>query len=111
MCRTYRHGETPEEAAVRELFEETGIKVSLNELRYVDTFKHLSPNNHHYKYTYFIKTEMNIQDMVMQLEEVSELKYISLEEFEKRIDVNDESFAFSNKEYVKIIIQVLKNVG
>lgn len=33
-------GETPQEAAVRELFEETGIKINKEDLNYIGTFKY-----------------------------------------------------------------------
>lgn len=101
-------GETPEDAAVRELCEETGIKVNKNELIYIDTFKNKNENNYHYKYTYFIETTKTIKEMKMQEEEVSELRYITFEEFEGRLFGGDESFAFSNKQYVRIILDVLK---
>jgi len=101
-------GEMPEDAAVRELFEETGIKIDKRELRYIDTFKNKNESNYHYKYTYFITTTKKIDEMVMQLEEVSDLKYISFDEFYKSLDENDDRFAFSNKEYVRTVLKVLK---
>ncbi|NCD07342.1 MAG: NUDIX domain-containing protein, partial [Spirochaetia bacterium] len=33
-------GETPQEAATRELFEETGIKINKEDLNYIGTFKY-----------------------------------------------------------------------
>ena len=90
-------GEQPIEAAIRELYEETGIKVIANELEMIGLFKNEQSNNNHYKYTYLIKTNKEINDMTMQEEEVSELKYITIKELEEMIANQDENLTFSKK--------------
>lgn len=44
-------------------------------------------------------------------EEVSELKYITLDELEKLIATQDDSLTFSKKHYAKPILNFLKEVN
>lgn len=103
-------GERPEEAAVRELFEETGIKVNENELNFIDMYVNEQEENNCFKYTYYIQTSKKISEMVMQVEEVSELKFITMDELEDVIRTQDEDWTFSKKFYAKLIVDKLKEV-
>ena len=103
-------GEKPEMAAIRELEEETGIKIAIDDLIAIDVFKNKQNENNHFKYTYLVFTNKKIQEMTMQKEEVSELKYITLKELEDMIINEDEMLTFSKKYYAKIILKFLKEI-
>lgn len=100
--------ETPKHCAVRELFEETGIQITEEDLIYIDTFKCEHKENNHFKYTYLVYTNMKINEMVIQEEEVSELKYVSIQELEKLIDAKDNNLTFADKYYAPIILEFVK---
>lgn len=101
-------GEEPKVAAIRELEEETGLKVEEKDLIDIDVFVNKQKENNHFKYTYLIFTNREIEEMTMQEEEVSELKYITLTELENMILNEDESLTFSKKYYAKLILKFLK---
>ena len=76
----------------------------------IDVFKNKQNENNHFKYTYLVFTNKKIQEMTMQKEEVSELKYITLKELEDMIINEDEMLTFSKKYYAKIILKFLKEI-
>lgn len=100
--------ETETQSAVREIFEETGIKLEEKDLEYIDLYVNDVVGNKHFKYIYFARTNMKISEMVMQEEEVSELKYITLKELRKIVEEENPDYTFSNKSYMKKIIKILK---
>ena len=99
-----------EVAALRELFEEVGLEVTRAELIPIGVFRSESANNNHYKYTYLVKTDKKINEYVMQEEEVSELKYVTIAELEKMIENEDEDLTFSRKYYARLIIDKIKEI-
>ena len=103
-------GEEIEVAALRELNEEVGLEATKDELIPLGVFRSEAANNNHYKYTYLVKTDKKITEYVMQVEEVCELKYITLDELEKIIKEKDENVTFSGKYYAKIILSKLKEI-
>jgi len=99
-----------EVAALRELFEEVGLKASMEELIPIGVFKSDFDNNNHYKYTYLVRTNIDISEYILQEEEVSEVKYVTLNELEKMIENKDENLSFSSKYYARIILDKLKEI-
>ena len=80
-------GEDPISSALREIEEEIGLKISEEALMKIGTFKekfhhkkNYIDNEVHQIYVSLLKTD--IQNLKIQIEEVSEIKLISLEEFE-----------------------------
>jgi len=89
--------ETLEEAAIRELKEETGINVDLNDLYF---FKHYSspdrdPRGHHITHVFFTYLK-DICELKADQQEIKEVKFIPLHEIP--------DLAFDHK---KIIIEYL----
>lgn len=99
--------ETELETAVREVFEETGIELKESDLEYVDLYVNDVEGNKHFKYIYFARTSMKISDMIMQ-EEVSELKYITIQELKKIVEEKNPDYTFSDKPYMKNILKLLE---
>ena len=91
--------ETPEQAGVRELFEETGIKVKTEELKLIDTYlnKVKLDNNtfiNHFTYLFLVQKDININNIKMKKSEVSSAIFIDKKKY---IEL------FNNKEVVEAI--------
>lgn len=108
-------GEDFDEAIVREIKEELGIEVSIEELQPLAIFKQpfenqTTTNNNYTKY-YFYATNRKIEDYTICLEELSELKYITLEEMEQKVETKDESCSYARRDEMKKVVALLKNIN
>lgn len=85
-------GEFGRQALIREIKEELGIDVNEDEIKYMlgSTSKNISGNiiNNHYNECYIILKDIDISKVVLQKEEVSEVKYFPKDELLKRIENN-----------------------
>lgn len=102
-------GEEPMDVAKRETLEEIGLQLEDNDLEFLFLEKSERKCNNHFKYMYYVKTNKKISEFVIQKEELSELKYISLKKFEDVIERRDEKYVFSNGKYIPKLISILKN--
>ncbi len=116
-CLTTGHvelGEEYDKAAIRELKEELEIEIKEEELTPLGIFKQSIKsgkviNNSFMKY-YFYKTNKKLEDYTIQLEELSEIKYISFNEIVRVINEKDENYIFANKEIMQDILKLLKEI-
>lgn len=108
-------GEDFEEAMIREIREELGIEVALEELTPLATFKEAFENetttNNNYTRYYFYATNRKIEDYTICLEELSELKYITIEEMEEAVEKKDENCSYARRGEMKEVIKLLKNIN
>lgn len=108
-------GEDFEEAMIREIREELGIEVALEELTPLATFKETFENetttNNNYTRYYFYETNRKIEDYTICLEELSELKYITIEEMEEAVEKKDENCSYARRGEMKEVIKLLKNIN
>lgn len=82
-------GETVEEGALREIEEELGIKANINDLELIRIF----PVSHRYKeitnkeffYFYLYPFNVDPESLMLQQEEVQEVKFMHVEELEKAL--------------------------
>lgn len=86
--------ELPIHTALRELEEEIGIKFKPTDLKYVMTLKDIEFGNNNLLNrrnldTYLLKTDVTIDEMTLQEEEVAEVKWFPEEEYKKRFLEND----------------------
>ena len=102
-------GENPLQAAIREIFEEIGLKLKEENLEFLFLEKINASNNNHFKYIYYAKTNKKISEFAIQEDELSELKYISFGEFENIIKTQNKEYAFSKSTYIPKLISILKN--
>lgn len=107
-------GETVEVSVVRELEEELGFKVTIDdlELMWIEKKYNEFPNgrkNYNFQYMYFLKVNWKIEDYKIQLDELSEVKYITFNEFEKIIETKDPNVTFSRQNYTARLLKELKN--
>ncbi len=95
-------GEMPRTAMLRELEEESGLKLTNNDLIFLGLEKTVESNidgsRYHnvFSYVYLIKTINKIEEYVFDTDEVSEGKYISIDELKQLFLNKDKSLAFLN---------------
>ncbi len=91
-------GETSFETAIKEFYEELGVKAEQDKLRLVDTFK--SPSittnkgntiyNNHFVDLYISEQIIDLDKINLQIEEVSQVKFFTISEFERMVKSRDE---------------------
>ena len=105
-------GETVESAIIRELEEELGIKVGIEKLEFISIYKKQNElddiKNYNFQYMYFLKTNLKIENYKIQLEELSDIKYIPFTEFEDIVKNEDQSVTFSKQKYMTELIEILR---
>ena len=79
-----KHGETPEEGIITEVKEELGIDISNNEIIEFDSGRDLKDC---YK-MYYTKMDLDLSKLNIQKEELSEVKWFSLEELQDMVNNN-----------------------
>lgn len=105
-------GEEPDIAILRETYEEIGLELDKTDIDFLfvkKIEKKFSDDwyNNHFKYFYFTKTDKKISEFKVQKEELSELKYITIEELEEIVKNKDDNYTFSRSYYMNDIIGYL----
>ena len=87
-------GEFGRQALIRETKEELGIEINDNDIKYLVGSTSINKQgyiiNKHYNECYLITKNINISNIKVQKDEVSEVKYFSKDELLKRISNNYE---------------------
>lgn len=96
----------------REILEELGVEIkdfSKIEIAKIQT-KHNNSNtiNNYFAYVFFAKVDYDIKDYTIQKDELSELKYITLEELEEIVKNKDNNYTFSDRDNTNIIEYLYK---
>lgn len=71
-------GETTQLAAVREVQEELGIYLNMDEIKYFTTYQ----AKNYFMDLFIVKREIDVKDLRLQLDEVSDVKLVTQQEFE-----------------------------
>lgn len=102
--------ETPEEAAVREIYEELGIKVEEDDLKLIDTYlnkvklsKEIYIN--HFTYLFVVQKDISIDDIVMQKSEVSDIMFVNKKEY---IDLLNNGDMVEAIKYCNMVLKYIK---
>ena len=104
-------GEFGRQALIREAKEELGIQIVDEDIKYLlgSTSVNIKGDivNKHYNECYLITKSIDISDIVLQKEEVAEVKYFSKEELIKRINNNYENLTDKTGvwNFLKIILE------
>lgn len=102
-------GESLESAALRELKEEVGIDITINDLKpFAEREFTIRDSNSHVTYFYYTKSNLNEKDFIIQKEELSEVKWFNIDEVIDMIKSKDDSTVF-RKERLSLF-EELKNV-
>jgi len=103
--------EDAEAAAKRELFEEVGLICDL-EFLFIEKVPTKRANNNiednKFMYMFFAKTSKKPEDFNIQYDELSEVKYISMNELERAFREKDENYTSMKRDYMPRIIEELK---
>lgn len=105
-------GETPLIGVQREVQEEVGVNIPLDKFELINIEKNATTHSKHFTHNYFVLVNYKIDEYTMQQEEVSDLKYITIEEMERAIQEHDTNYTFvdwKNIEKTKEIFEYLKN--
>ena len=94
-------GESPFEGIIRETNEELGIKLNKKDISLLGIEKHIIDNkdgiiNRTYNYIFLAIVDYKISEYVLQKEEVSEVKYMTLEEMIKEKENKNKDYTFYN---------------
>ena len=115
-CITAGHidaGEIPLEVVKRETLEELGLELKEEDIEFLfiakktKKFSDIQYNNN-FQYIYFTQTNKKISEYTIQKEELSEVKYITINELEEIIQNKNEEYTFSRSEYFSQLIEILK---
>ena len=96
-------GETSLEGAIRECKEELGIDLNKENMEFMLSFKRKSS----FVDVWLARQNINLEDIVMEKEEVSEVKWVTKEELGKMIENNETSGSVSL--YYNMFIDLLRN--
>lgn len=88
-------GESVEEAILREVNEELGIKIFKEQAKIVDIYKG-NDKNRRFSYNFIFVVKFKIDDYILQKEEVSEVRYVTIEDLELAKKRNDLNYTFCN---------------
>ncbi len=96
-------GETSLQGAIREVKEELGIDINQEKMEFMLSFK----RKHGFVDVWLVKQNVDLKDVVLQKEEVAEVKWVTKEELEKMIE-NDEVAGTVNI-YYKMLMYIIEN--
>ena len=107
-------GEEPIDTMIREIHEELGVAIEKKNIEKIvsDKEKSFSPEsntiNARFTEHYFTIVPYILTDYKIELSELSELRYFSIEEIEKIIENKDENYVFSTKKYMQKVLPYIK---
>ncbi|MCX4302826.1 MAG: NUDIX domain-containing protein [Clostridia bacterium] len=107
-------GDESREGAVRELYEEIGVKANEEELKYLFTIyeegKHENLIDREVVDVYLIKRDMELNEFKLQKEEVSDVHWVQLEEFKKLIKNCEANDIVPHYEMFEKIADIVTNI-
>lgn len=102
-----KSGESSKDAIIRETKEELGIDISKD--KFIKAFEIKHDGNRKYFFdVYVLERDVDMTEIVLQKEEVSEVQYFSINELENMYSLN---LNFVKQDYFFRIIELLKNVN
>lgn len=107
-------GENIRQGAIREIREEIGLQISINELHKIGVFECFQnyPNgiiDNEFHHTFLVELLVDFSSLVFQEEEVEELKMVTISEFITLLENSktNSHFVASNEEYYNKIIHAI----
>ncbi len=97
-------GESSIDACVREMEEELGIKLPKEKFEFIQEFVY--QEGWEIAQIYFVKEDLKIEEMKLQEDEVSDVKYLKYEDFVELFYSNE--FVPFNKEYKDLVVRLFK---
>lgn len=90
--------------AIREIKEELGLDIFPSQLKFIGTIKKASKYtstfiNNEFNDVYLLRLSLDVSKLHLQIEEVSEVKYVLLNEFRNMIKTRDKTLLMHNDEF------------
>lgn len=108
-------GETVEEGAIREIFEEIGLRISKEDLHKIGVFECFQSYDNgiidnEFHHTYIIELQTDLDTLITQKNEVESIKLVDFEEFQFILDhIGAENhFVPSNKKYYEKVFDAIQ---
>lgn len=107
-------GDTDIEGALRELKEEIGIKAKEEDLKFLFTIKEQYNKEEknmkisHISNVYLLFKNIELEDLTLQKEEVSEVKYVYYKDFERMLIDEKDTFVTHDEIYAGILEELHK---
>ena len=99
-------GETSRDTAIRELKEEVNLDVRPDELEYLFTIKRIQPYKDSYLRVfddvYILHKNIDVDDTKLQVEELTDIKYVYYEYLEKIFKEGDKDYVHYTEEHKKL---------
>lgn len=108
-------GDTAQQAAIREIEEEIGVKIAANELHFLKSIKKSKlPKSgfidNEFNYLFAVKKDFNLHEVTLQQEEVAAIKWIAISEFERQLQQTPQLYVPHGAKYYKYIISQLVQI-
>jgi isopentenyl-diphosphate Delta-isomerase len=107
-------GETPEEASIREINEELGIEICLDDLKFIEIrnhkFKRGNEENIEFNYIYLVKWEGDFSDVKIQKLEIQEAKLVNANELRNNFLEHPDKYTPGKDYWLKMIDLVLESL-
>jgi isopentenyldiphosphate isomerase len=111
-------GESFEDAAIRETYEELGVLLRIKDLKKIGVNKHCTTyangaiKDNEFHHVFLSKLKVDIKKLEPQEEEVEALKLVTFDEFESLIKNcgNNGHFIATNKAYYQYILNKIKTI-
>lgn len=105
-------GEKPETSVLREVEEEIGLLISVDQLDFIQTFRKKVQHNHNLidnelHHVYMCNLNFDFDSLKVQEEEVSEIKLITLKKLADTLKIKDNGFVPHGKNYYILVIKNL----
>lgn len=97
-------GETSKETAVREVKEEIGLTLNEKDICFLD--RSIWETYHRMTDIFFVKVNVNIQDLILQEDEVIDVKFVSIDEMVNFVSNMDHRHA----EYRELVINKINSM-
>ena len=92
-----------EDTLIREAQEEIGLNLQTYDYQYVTVVTRREPNNYCFSHHYILFADINLANLTIQSEELSEVIYIDYQEFKHRVQNNDNTVALRwNEAYQEV---------
>ncbi|MEG0873463.1 MAG: NUDIX domain-containing protein [Clostridia bacterium] len=100
-------GESERCAVARETNEEIGTDFKEENFVLIGVYKNVTKINQSFRYIYIVKTSKNIEEFKIQKSELSDIRYINIEEFKEIIACKNNNYTFASKKYSKCVAESL----
>lgn len=105
-------GESPEDAVVREMFEEMGLVVTKDEIKFSFVSKNQDiAQNNQLDFVYVVIKDVDLKDLIIDPTEVEKVSWFELSNFEELKRARDPMFVPKSDEYNEKLFEALHRIA